>query len=152
MTSQHPQPTMRRVAALLAIGAFTAAQAVAAMCACRLQDSLHPAAPASIAVSSCCARHAVNVVPASDGCHIAAESMPTDDDCPGCTCSTPLPAATLAASATPDLESPNTLHFAALSTPPSIDLASAAVTTIDLGPSGSPPGLRLHALLCVWRN
>ena len=132
---------------MLAIVAVIAAQGALAICQCRIAAALEMID--SPVKADCCERtHEADEGLAGSCCTPSSEDHP---DCPGCTCSAPpvmaLPTSELAVDH--EVLAPLTL-LAANWSASILEFNSSIVAELVL--PANPSGVRLHALLCVWRN
>ena len=151
-----------KIAALLAIAAVGIVQPALSACTCGMLASSQRAEAESVkepapCCSSCCTQPLQ--VEAIDGCCTPGSSCGSTasgphkcDDCSCCTSAEEHPLVPQIISAPTDHGS-----LVAAYLPPSnllqIGLNGAAwQNAFDLSSSGIPPGIRLHALLSVWRN
>lgn len=147
MRTRTRKTLAKRGAATLAVMALVTVNAALAICQCRVAATL--AGAGSPVKPACCSRLDDATQPATGGC--CDPTSGSHRDCPGCTCSVASDAAMILPESRGD-EAGNTLPAGVAAQAPIglTPIASAIAVPVEL--PGSPPGVRLHALLCVWRN
>ena len=150
MSFRRIQRLAAKAMSTLAAVAVVLSQPVLPVCACTACPAEVCCSSRAKAACSCCEASSVAAV----GCCGEGESIGIER--PQCTCSAWFGEAPASAPNSPvrvvDVEG-SSLHLPATMVAAHAGLHGAPwATAFDLEALGNPPGLRLHALLCVWRN
>jgi hypothetical protein len=151
-----------KFAALLAIAAVAIVQPMLSACTCGFlaasgeQVAVSEKAELPPCCASRCSQEASEAAPSCCGsgndCDSTAGGVHNCDDCSCCTSADESPLAPQITSSPTDHGSAPAVYLAALPTALHSGLNGAAWhNAFDLASPGGPPGIRLHALLSVWR-